>query len=81
MEKNDFIFKVTNDNGRVEEFFPTRRSAINYIIDEFAMACVYHTETESERLAEYMEIHDATPKQYPYSYTIEKIKLNREYDY
>lgn len=74
------IFRVANPTDSVSEYFNSRESAINFIIDEFAMALAFRNETEGERLAEYMHTHNETPNQYPYKYKIEEIGVNHEYD-
>lgn len=78
--KKDKIFRVTSPTDSVCEFFDCRQSAINFIVDEFALAITFRTETEGERLAEYMLTHNETPNQYPYKYLIEEVRINHEYD-
>lgn len=74
------IFRVASTTDSVSEYFNSRDSAINFIIDEFAIALAFRNETEGERLAEYMLTHNETPNQYPYKYKIEEISVNHEYD-
>lgn len=78
MGKN--IYLVTSPSGNVNEYFEFRKSAIAFIIDEFAMADAFRYEDEGTRLAEYMEMHNETPNQYPYKYNIEEIALCTDYD-
>lgn len=75
-----YIFMVSDGGNNVSEYFGSRESAVRFIIDEFSMALLFRTETEGERLMEYMETHDETPNKYPYKYSIRKIALNTEYD-
>lgn len=77
---NKTMFRVTNTSGKVNEFFDNRESAIDFIVDEFAMTLIFRTENESKLLKEYMEEHNETPRRYPFSYTIEEIKINHDYD-
>lgn len=75
------IYQVTTPNGdNVNEYFDKRESAANFIIDEFALAMLYHTDNESEKLHAYMMRNNETPNQYPYKYLIKEIKINHEYD-
>lgn len=78
MGKN--IFRVTNANGKVNELFETRKSAVSFIVDEFSMTLAFRDDKEVERLTEYMETHNSTPKQYPFEYVIEEVKINHDYD-
>lgn len=74
------IFRVTNDGGSVNEFFDNRDSAVAFIVDEFSMTLIFRNDNEGELLTEYMQTHDSTPKQYPFKYVIEEVKVNHDYD-
>lgn len=78
MEKNMFL--VTNASGRVNEYFSSRKSAIAFIVDEFAMTLAFRDEKEGDRLTEYMNSHDETPNQYPFKYFIKEVGINCDYD-
>lgn len=76
----DKIYCVTNDSGKVKEYFTSRDSAIAFIVDEFSMALLFRNDKEGERLSEYLNANDSTPNQYPYKYSISAIKINNEYN-
>lgn len=76
----DKIFHVTTPNGYANEYFDRRESAINFIIDEFAVALVYRVANEDDMLRKYLQTHSETPDKYPFKYIIEEIKINHEYD-
>lgn len=78
--KKDNMYRVTNPSGNVSQYFNCRQSAIDFIVDEFAMAITFRTDQEGEKLAEYMLTHNETPNQYPYKYMIEEVYVNHDYD-
>ena len=78
---NRNMFRVTSGSGKVCEYFETRKSAIDFIVDEFSMAMVFRTPTEGEKLTEYLKTNNETPNQYEYKYKIEEVYINHDYDF
>lgn len=77
---NNNFFLVTTPNGKVTEYFNNRKSACEFIADEFAMACVFRLPNESERLVEYLMTNNETPNQYEFKYIIKELNFNTEYN-